>query len=350
MACCATVITHHYQTKSIWGGRVPEEASQHFNRGNVALLPQDPSALSSVLPLTQSNLHGAVCVVFAGGMFHPSADALHKFPPVLVSKCRVKSIIEWLISNNEWYIKKGITFSAENLASLVNGEEETGMLQGIEIMHLRDGDGIVDTGDHVDWSALAAELVTETVAYTDGDRSEHSQWAMKATALAHALSHKKFIVSRSGSELMNENSPGFLTAMFLHLDPWGIGAFNHPARRPDQQISFQRQLKNLLWQVDSPFALDTTFLFICWNILQKRVASENTAFCIPSARRHSLMSEVKEAEANIISLADKLEWNPKASMDSVGERKALSLFRELNVICHSLLGSDGYKLCRRNEI
>lgn len=61
-ACRATVVTHHYQTKSIRGGRVLEEASQRFNRGNVALFLQDPSALSKVLPPSRGDLRGAVCV------------------------------------------------------------------------------------------------------------------------------------------------------------------------------------------------------------------------------------------------------------------------------------------------
>ncbi|KIN93903.1 hypothetical protein M404DRAFT_35596 [Pisolithus tinctorius Marx 270] len=348
-ACHTTVITHHYQTRGGHGGRVPEEASQWFNRGNVALLPQDPCSLTNILPPTQNDLRGVVCVVFAGGSFRPSPDTLRRFPPVLVSRSRVKCVIEWLISNNEWYSKSGITFSAENLAALIEGEEDEGVLQGIEITHLRDDD-TVDGSDRVDWSALTADLVTEMVAYIDGDRSERSRRSMKATVLAHVLNHKSFLVSRAGTELMNENSPAFLTAVFPHLDPWGIGGFNHPARRPDQQISFQRQLRNLLRQVDSPFAGDATFPFICWNILQKRAASQNSAFCIPSARRHSLVNDIHEAESDIRALAEKLERNPKARLNAGGERRALQLFRELNVICRSLPGSDGYKLCRRNEI
>ncbi|KAI6138950.1 hypothetical protein BKA82DRAFT_144439, partial [Pisolithus tinctorius] len=163
--------------------------SQHFNRGNVALLPQDPSTLSNVLPPTLRDLCGAVCVVFAGGSFRPSMDALQRFPLVLVSKSRVKCIIEWLMSNNEWYMKNGISFSPENLASLSH--------------------------------------IPMVIALSG------------PTMLAHALNHKSFLVSHTGSELMNENSPGFLSAVFPHLDPWGISGFNHPACRPDQHISFQ---------------------------------------------------------------------------------------------------------------
>ncbi|KAI6002615.1 hypothetical protein F5J12DRAFT_783787 [Pisolithus orientalis] len=169
-------------TACLQGGQVPEEASQQFNRGNIALLPQDLSALSNVLPPTQSNLQGAI----------------------------VRCIIEWLTLNNEWYMKKGITFSPENLVMLVKGSNNVGVLQGIEITHLWDGDKTTDAGTCMDWSTLASDLVTEMVTYMDGDHSEWPWHAMKATALAHALNHKSF--------------------------------------------------------------LDATFPFICWNILQKRAA------------------------------------------------------------------------------
>ncbi|KIO08030.1 hypothetical protein M404DRAFT_77745, partial [Pisolithus tinctorius Marx 270] len=313
------------RTRGLRGGRIPEEASQCFNRGNVALLPQDPTSLSNVLPLLLSDMRRVVCVVFAGVAFRPSVEALRKFPLVLVSRSRVKSVIEWLISNNEWYVESGITFSAENLVALVMGGEDTGVLQGIEITHLHNDNDPGEESGCFDWSTLTADLVTETVAYIEGDCLERSWCAMKASALAHAMDQKKFLVSRAGFELMNDNSPGFLTAVFPHLDPWGIGGFNHPAQRPEQQISFQCQLRNLLWQVDSPFAHDTCFPFICWNILQKCAASENTAFCISSARQHSLVNDVREAESSIMSLAEKLERNPKAKIDSTGEKGALRL-------------------------
>ncbi|KAI6137911.1 hypothetical protein BKA82DRAFT_3978942 [Pisolithus tinctorius] len=114
----ATVITHHYQTKGARGGRLPEEASQRFNRGNVAILPQDPGALRTVLPPTTAEIEGAMCVVFAGGSYRPTLDALCKFPPVLVNKSRVQLLIEWLIAHNMWYKANGVTFSQDILESL----------------------------------------------------------------------------------------------------------------------------------------------------------------------------------------------------------------------------------------
>ncbi|KAI6140183.1 hypothetical protein BKA82DRAFT_4019672 [Pisolithus tinctorius] len=200
-ACQATIVTHHYQIRGIRGGQVPEEASQQFNRGNIALFPQDPFVLSN-----------------------------------------------------------GITFSPENLALLVIGGDDVGVLQGIKITHLQDGDETADADICVDWSTLASDLVTETVTYVDGDCSKWLQHAMKAAALAHALNHKSFLV-------------------------------------------------------DLPFMWDAMFPFMCWNILQ------------------NLVNNVQEVEASIVMLAEKLEKNLRAKVDSVEERKALQLFYELNVIC-----------------
>ena len=244
--CRATVITHHYQSKS-FQGRLPDEASQRFNRGNVAVLPQDPGALYSVLPPSSDQIDGSVCVVFAGGKFRPTKESLKQFSPVLVSKRKVRCIIQWLIAHNEWYKSHGVTFSPDNLQSLVDGDDDCGVLRGIQIHHLpnaRTGDD--SNSGVVNWDDVAKELVMENVAYMQGDQSHRSRQAMKATALAHALQHKPFLVSRSGSTLVNDDSPCLLSALFPHLDPWGIGGFNHPARRGPCRISLERQVKNML--------------------------------------------------------------------------------------------------------
>jgi hypothetical protein len=69
-----------------------------------------------------------------------------------------------------------------------------------------------------------------------------------------------------------------LTFTFPHLDPWGIGGFYEPLRTPQQYISFECQVKNLLLQHDSVFQEDPNFAYICWNIIQKKEVNRNIAF------------------------------------------------------------------------
>jgi len=69
------------------------------------------------------------------------------------------------------------------------------------------------------------DIVMDSVAYTDGDDTPKSYHHMKVTALAWCLARKKFMKMLSGTELLSKSDPGFLTYLFPHLDPWGIGGF-----------------------------------------------------------------------------------------------------------------------------
>lgn len=327
---------------------MPEEATQRYNRGNVAILPQDPGALRSMLPPPLSDIEGSVCVVFTGGQFTPMKESLKHFTPVLVSKQKVMCLIEWLIANNEWYKSHGVRFSAENLGELIDGDDDCGVLCGIQIHHLLNENST--EGVSVDWDQVAQQLVMENVAYTQGNHSYCSHKAMKATALSHALQQKPFLVSRSGSTMLNDDSPCLMSALFPHLDPWGIGGFHHPARLSACRLLFERQLKNLLHQVDSPFEADPLFTFICWNIIQKCAVSINTSFSISTARRHGLVNNLMECADTIQELALRFEKNVDTKAETQEEKRVVQLFHELGVVMKNLQGSDGYKLCRRNEI
>ncbi|KAI5992319.1 hypothetical protein F5J12DRAFT_727077, partial [Pisolithus orientalis] len=143
----------------------------------------------------------AMCVVFAGGAYLPTLDALCKFPLVLVSKGRVQTLIEWLVAHNMWYKANSVTFLQDILESLVVGDGEEGLLAGMQITHLPDA-GAMPTSCGFEWETLSNDLVMECVACTQGDHLEHSCWAMKAGAHTHALQGKKFIVSQIFGTLM----------------------------------------------------------------------------------------------------------------------------------------------------
>ncbi|KAG1845410.1 hypothetical protein C8R48DRAFT_444341 [Suillus tomentosus] len=60
---------------------------------------------------------------------------------------------------------------------------------------------------------------------------------MKLNALAFILDRNRFLVSRTGSRFVSDSDPGLMSFLFPHLDPWGIGGFNHVAR--SQNASFR---------------------------------------------------------------------------------------------------------------
>lgn len=80
------------------------------------------------------------------------------------------------------------------------------------------------------------------------DHSPSNYRQIKAVALTHCLDGCQFLRIHSGTTLVNEQDPGFLAWAFPHLDPFGIGGFNHMDCCDDKKLSFLCQLQNLLLQ------------------------------------------------------------------------------------------------------
>ncbi|KAI6004793.1 hypothetical protein EDD15DRAFT_2128600, partial [Pisolithus albus] len=102
-------------------------AVQCYNRGNVAVLPQDPYTLCRVLPPSYNDLKDSVCIVFCGGKFSPTHQTLRHFQPVLVSKSNVRLLIDFFITNNSWYQQQSVQFSEDNLDDLISGVGDCGV-------------------------------------------------------------------------------------------------------------------------------------------------------------------------------------------------------------------------------
>ncbi|KAI6153715.1 hypothetical protein BKA82DRAFT_3970415, partial [Pisolithus tinctorius] len=226
----ASTITHHYQLKTVQGGHLPEEASQSYLRGNVAILPQDILGLQHVLPPSVDDIKDTLCVVFCSGKFRPTKEVLACFCPVLVSKSKVEIMIKFLVAENQWYKLSGVRFDCTNFENLLLGSEDAVPVQGMQITHLPSSSPDVNERDH-DWDDLCGELVMENVAYTMGDHSSLSCQTMKVQAMVHVLGHGQFVSSASGSQLVFDSD---LFALFPHLDPWGIGSFNPHERSKTQ--------------------------------------------------------------------------------------------------------------------
>lgn len=301
---CSSVITHHYSSKAGMSGFVGEESSQRFNRGNVGIFPQEPGQLRDKLPPSPDDIKDSICVLFTGGKQTPSVDTLKRFRPVLVSKSKVERMINFLVERNEWYVNDGVTYSPENMQALFSPEDEgtdQAVLQHMQISHSEGG----DTVEEVDWDSEMDDMVVDNVAYTLGDHSVKSREAMKVQALAYALDNKRFLHSRAGSGFVSESHPGLMSYLFPHLDPWGIGGFNHPARVGEQRLTVEAQVKCLLRQHDSPFRRDTLFPFISWNFIQKQAASTQSTFSIKSESQTRLSERLYALAPQMTDIANK---------------------------------------------
>ncbi|KAJ7131639.1 hypothetical protein C8R43DRAFT_895803, partial [Mycena crocata] len=241
----ATRVTHLFsknRSSPMYG--TDASVSQRFNHGNVAILPQDVATLRPLLPPSRSEIEEAMCAMFVGSNVVPSRENILRLSPVLVSKNRVATLLDFLLQENPYY-RESTTFSQENFDDLLRPEDDTegvGIPRAVELCCLPHTEALdTSTSGYVPKPDAQpnppdpevdneANLIMEAIGYTAGDRTPQDYHAMKASALAWCLDKKKFIKMQSGSKYITERDAGMLTYTFPHLDPWGIGGFNEPMR------------------------------------------------------------------------------------------------------------------------
>ncbi|KAJ7656081.1 hypothetical protein DFH06DRAFT_1269542 [Mycena polygramma] len=314
-----------------------------------------------------------MCALFIGPKTVPTRENIKDLKPVLVSKTRVQTMIEFLLSNNPHYISWGVQFSRENLDDLF---PETGEAfpSAIDICCLPDGNDAVPpsyadrggspsvalTNDNTptaqEASAFAhtepdlGDIVVDAFGYTVGENTPNSHRDMKAAAVAWCLDKKNFVKMQTGSKFMMDRDPGLLTFAFPHLDPWGIGGFHEPSRSETQYITFERQVKNLLLQYGDTFQKDPNFAYVCWNIIQKKEVNRHVTFRTDASAHASIVKEVEQMGPVLTDLIRKWELNPNAKASNRAEKRAMRTLNKLKLMAKDLKGSSGYKQCRRNEI
>ncbi|KAG1739720.1 hypothetical protein EDB19DRAFT_1635618 [Suillus lakei] len=136
----ASQVTHFYMYKpSSTQFLAEEEASQQYNKGNVAVRPQNLTELRNLLPPSGDELCDAMCVIFSGQKQIPSRETIKKLQPMMVMKSRVQKLIRFLIDNNPWYQRSGVVYSQVNMDALfdeVDHDMDTSVLRALAICHL----------------------------------------------------------------------------------------------------------------------------------------------------------------------------------------------------------------------
>ncbi|KAI0682583.1 hypothetical protein C8Q76DRAFT_637108, partial [Earliella scabrosa] len=338
-----------------------QATAQRFVKGNIIVLPQNSTQLNSVLPPSPSVIRDTVCAVFVGSK-RPSKETIRKLSPVLATKSTVKTIIEFLVSNNPHYARdtEFHGFSQRNLDLLFEEEDrnsDEGLPCAMSVGFLEDSEVIRGVAadysrrnEETDHPQPDAEILMENVGYTSGDDSPIAYRDMKMKAIDHCLNRGRFIQSQSGDRFIPDfENPSLLTWLFPHLDPWGIGGFHDPHRR--RPLSMEEQLKYLLSTAGSPFERDADFAFVYFNILQKKQVCDSVRFKVKASQQRTVVQNLLAVDKTLLArLIDTFKHNPNYVPQTVEERELLNLVNRLGTVLHDLPGTSGYKIKLRNEI
>jgi hypothetical protein len=121
----ATRITQFYsKTKGSPNFSQDSTVSQRYDRGNVSIIPQDLASVRKLLPPDKDEIQTAMEVLLSGGTTKPTAKNMSKLSPVLVSKYKIQTMLDFLLSKNIWYQTSGAAFSRENFADIFSDDDK----------------------------------------------------------------------------------------------------------------------------------------------------------------------------------------------------------------------------------
>ena len=274
---------------------------------------------------------------------------IERLGPVLVNKGVVCTLANFLVQHNPWY-HGTVTVDEGNSDNLYEGAMERALPGAIDIAYLNTQSLLNEQQDYrpayVDEfrdEGVIDSLAIDAVGYTAGDHSPCNFRQMKAAALAHCLDGHRFVRVQSGTAVVNEQDPAFMTWAFPQLDPFGIGGFNHPDRREHKKLSFAHQLHNLLLQDDSRFASDPNFAYVCWNVLQRKDLNTSLSFRVPAQERVDLGQTLYEIAPALTDMMRIWQSDPWVKSRTELQKLAIYILNRLQGVSHHVKGTTGYK-------
>ncbi|EIM87295.1 uncharacterized protein STEHIDRAFT_56488, partial [Stereum hirsutum FP-91666 SS1] len=357
-ACSATNISHVISEAK---GGFPG-APQRFCQNNVAIIPQDVGTLHRLLPPSKEDVGFSMCVLFIGKGGRPNMDTIRSMEPLLVSKNRVETMLRFLIENNPHYREASVAFSHQNLDAICSGPgfpagADVGIPTTLEIQYfanLESAGEAVNAGYDADERRTFLipddEVYTEITGYSNTATKGDGHQSAKIRALQWILDHKPFVTVRPGTKLFPDRDPRMLTFVFPHLDPWGIGGFNHPMRQGESILPMKNQIRNLLMRYDSPFERDPNFAYVCWNAVQKLEAARSLQFRTQASNLAYLADEINEYKDVIEDMNERWMRDETLAPTSRGERRVAAILAKLRLVAKDLRGSNGRRIALRNQI
>ncbi|KIJ24997.1 hypothetical protein M422DRAFT_193996 [Sphaerobolus stellatus SS14] len=137
--------------------------------------------------------------------------------------------------------------------------------------------------------------------------------------------------------------------MYPTLYPYGIGGFEDPSRQVT--LSLQVQTNYYFDITDRSFRYHNVFMFVIFNIIQRRTAHLHTYFTVKKSNFESVAKKLCGLSADLIkSVAIHLQREQPYNDLSPKQRDVFDLLKNVNTIATKIPGSQASKLLLRNEI
>lgn len=250
---------------------------QRGMKGHVIIHPQHTEHVVDSLPPPIADIVKPVCIIFVGSSPPSREWLLSKAKPLTVSRERVLRALKWLILHNPLY--KDIRVDHHVLAAIppdgllpfiISTVPPTSAQDALTSRHDMTP-GLAQLDRDVDAIAATdtAPTVFPSVVITDVDGSAPSN-ELRAAAFRH-------VKERGGAfiGLPHDRAPAYeffhpslFPKTFPTLFPYGTGGFEDKSR--SKTVTIRHQVRHFLRMTDRRFQEHPSFLFIVFNMLQRR--------------------------------------------------------------------------------
>jgi len=345
--------------------------------GNTCAHDMNLVSTASILPRTPADINGMLSVVFVGAGKLESKSLKNLFK---IRKNKVWDFLLWLKDHNSLYAMIPLDLHALSLYP------DDGLLPGIEDRVIQDREisaEAVFLEETAGFSEHPAELFRtsslENDALLNPDEDHNDNILIERTGVADPesdrLSGRSFTASALrnlagsiGTEQMDTvsdqpdlaihhstapvseyNNPNLMPGMFPTLFPFGIGGFEDKSR--PTALSFKEQAQYYFNISDRAFRYHFSYIFVAFNMLQRRMAHLHTYFTVKNSNFDSIARKLVAVSPDILNdLAKQLEQEKRFSDLTSEQMNALELLKKVNTISARIPGSQASKIFVRNEI
>lgn len=332
-------------------GKNPSITSS-FVKGNTIILPQNTVEFTRTVPMTALQLADSACILFVGAN-KPTIEELRKMQPLIISHSRTHRLLCWLINEagNEAY--KNLRFDAQSLREIASNEEGLPgpLLAGLVSTRATEAQDDYTTNNITEGPGQSDTNTFAHVAYVDlpNPTETNAQLNLKLLALKHLKTgHPTFMIPTSGGPINEWNNPQLLSAVWPHLDPWGISGFGRPRRKA---VSLKEHVRHLINRFDDRFVTDCSFAYILSNIIRRQLNVEHIRWSVKDTYLKDFEDLSERLSAEVCDdLETKLKENASYKPANADEAKAFKVLNQVRLHSAHLNGSDGKRIQFRNEI
>lgn len=336
-------------------------------RGNICCVENQNAEVLRCLPRPVSTMSEEISIVFVGKS-RPRAQELRNFVRIRRRKCW--DALVWLQKHNPWYAD--VQLDEVSMQQYPEDGVPDCLLTDLILNDFDNADAVWNQqhagfAEHPTDYATEDIPVIESLGLIDAEQAEVSARQKQTSALRQLLLSNQLASSTNltddaapsatsidvgaGAALSEYSNPTLFCQMFPTLYPYGLGGFELKTR--SSAISFQAQAKWSLRQACPSFRKHKSFVFICLNIIQRRLCHISTSYRTKSADFPALSARIQKILADpdlAMSTAKHLEDERPVTTMSAGQKEVMDVLKALQTCSQKLPGSDAAKKKARSEI